>query len=68
MPGSDLSLLIDAAQEAGRIACGFAGKNPEVWDKADGAGPVTEADLAVNRMLDAELSAARPDYGCLSEE
>lgn len=68
MPGSDLSLLIDAAQEAGRIACGFAGKNPEVWDKADGAGPVTEADLAVNRMLDAELRAARPDYGWLSEE
>lgn len=68
MPGSDLTLLIDAAQEAGRIACGFAGNNPEVWDKADGAGPVTEADLAVNRMLDAELRAARPDYGWLSEE
>jgi myo-inositol-1(or 4)-monophosphatase len=29
---------------------------------------VTEADLAVNRMLHAELGAARSDYGWLSEE
>ncbi|MEE2944000.1 MAG: 3'(2'),5'-bisphosphate nucleotidase CysQ [Pseudomonadota bacterium] len=64
----DLKLLIDAAHEAGRIATPFANADPEVWDKPDGAGPVTEADLAVNRMLEAELQAARPDYGWLSEE
>lgn len=72
MPASDLQadldLLIDAARESGRIASRFANADPEVWDKPDGAGPVTEADLAVNRMLEAELQAARPDYGWLSEE
>lgn len=68
MPVSDLDLLIDAAKAAGEIATPFAGQNPEVWDKPDDAGPVTEADLAVNRMLEVELQAARPDYGWLSEE
>lgn len=64
----DLELLIDAAREAGRIAMPFSNADPEIWDKPDGAGPVTEADLAVNRMLEAELQKARPDYGWLSEE
>jgi len=72
LPGNDLSadlqLLIEAAQEAGRIATPYSNADPEIWDKPDGAGPVTEADLAVNRMLEAELKAARPDYGWLSEE
>lgn len=68
MPAHDLSLLIDAAHEAGRIATGFAGKEARRWDKPEGAGPVTEADLAVNTMLERTLQAARPDYGWLSEE
>ena len=68
MPENDLALLIDAAREAGRIAMGFSGKTARRWDKPKGAGPVTEADLAVNAMLEAELQAARPDYGWLSEE
>ena len=38
------------------------------WDKDEGAGPVTEADLAVNAYLEDTLQAARPDYGWLSEE
>lgn len=68
MPASDLPLLIDAAQHAGRIATGFSGKSARRWEKADGAGPVTEADLAVNDMLHHTLMLARPDYGWLSEE
>lgn len=68
MPGTDLALLIDAALEAGRIATGFSGKQARRWDKPDGAGPVTEADLAVNAMLEDRLRSARPDYGWLSEE
>lgn len=68
MPGTDLSLLIDAALEAGRIAIRYSGKEARRWEKPDGAGPVTEADLAVNEMLEATLPAARPDYGWLSEE
>jgi myo-inositol-1(or 4)-monophosphatase len=46
----------------------FFQKNPSVTDKPDGAGPVTEADLAVDTMLIAELRSARRDYGWLSEE
>ncbi|GHD98715.1 inositol monophosphatase [Defluviimonas sp. 20V17] len=67
-PDDDLALLTDAAREAGRIALRYWRKSPDAWEKADGAGPVTEADLAVNRMLAQELRAARPDYGWLSEE
>ncbi|MFN3972836.1 MAG: 3'(2'),5'-bisphosphate nucleotidase CysQ [Gemmobacter sp.] len=67
MPARDLDLLTAAAEEAGRIARRFWRKNPKTWEKP-GEGPVTEADMAVNRMLIAELRAARPDYGWLSEE
>ena len=65
---NDLSLLIEAALAAGKVACQFTGPEARRWDKPDGAGPVTEADLAVNRMLEDQLQAARPDYGWLSEE
>ncbi len=68
MPADDLSLLIDFAQEAGRIAKQYWREDPEMWDKPDGHGPVTEADLAIDKMLRANLLAARPDYGWLSEE
>lgn len=67
MPERDLALLAEAALEAGRIARRYWRRNPETWEKP-GQGPVTEADIAVNRMLMAELRAARPDYGWLSEE
>ncbi len=68
MPGTDLALLTDVAQEAGEIAMRFFNANPKVWDKADNAGPVTEADLAVNAMMSDVLQSARPGYGWLSEE
>jgi myo-inositol-1(or 4)-monophosphatase len=64
----DLALLIEAAHEAGEIAQPFWRQHPKTWDKGDGAGPVTEADLAVDHMLHAKLLAARPTYGWLSEE
>ena len=67
-PEQDLSLLIEAAQEAGQIALHYWKKDPVAWEKADDAGPVTEADLAVNDALHATLIGARPDYGWLSEE
>lgn len=68
MPANDLSLLIDAARTAGEIATSFTGPKARSWDKPDGAGPVTEADLAVNAMLEDRLQTARPGYGWLSEE
>jgi myo-inositol-1(or 4)-monophosphatase len=68
LPEPDLDLLINAAREAGRIATSYTGQTAKKWEKPDGAGPVTEADLAVNEMLSETLPAARPDYGWLSEE
>lgn len=68
MPASDLPLLIEAARTAGDIATRYSGATAKSWDKPGGAGPVTEADLAVNAMLETTLRAARPDYGWLSEE
>lgn len=69
MPGNDdLALLVDAARAGGEIARRHWRAEPEVWHKSDGAGPVTEADLEIDRMLNGELLAARPNYGWLSEE
>jgi len=64
----DLGLLIDAAEDAARIALRSWRKHPKAWEKADGGGPVTEADLAVNAALAQRLRNARPTYGWLSEE
>lgn len=68
MPGNDLDLLINAARAAGEIALRYWKRSPDFWEKEDGTGPVTVADLAVNEMLVSELRRARPDYGWLSEE
>ncbi|SLN68752.1 Inositol-1-monophosphatase [Pseudoruegeria aquimaris] len=65
---ADLDLLIEAAREAGEIAGRYWKNTPRTWDKAMGAGPVTEADLAIDEMLHDRLRSARPGYGWLSEE
>ncbi|MGB3409463.1 MAG: 3'(2'),5'-bisphosphate nucleotidase CysQ [Jannaschia sp.] len=65
---ADRDLLAKAALAAGRIARRHFGQGPQVWDKGDGQGPVTAADLEIDAMLRAELMAARPGYGWLSEE
>lgn len=68
MPAHDLPLLIEVARAAGEVALGYAGDTALRWDKPEGAGPVTEADIAVNDLLEQELRGARGDYGWLSEE
>ncbi len=68
MPENDLALLVEAAEAAGRIAARYWQHQPQQWEKPDGAGPVTEADIAIDTMLRERLLAARPDYGWLSEE
>lgn len=68
MPETDLDLLIAAAKEAGKIASGYFRDDPQTWDKGGSAGPVTEADLAVDEMLRTELLASRQGYAWLSEE
>ncbi|MCK0168719.1 3'(2'),5'-bisphosphate nucleotidase CysQ [Jannaschia sp. S6380] len=68
MPADDLALLAQAARAAGTIARRHFGNGPATWDKGDGQGPVTEADLEIDAMLRRDLLAARPEYGWLSEE
>lgn len=64
----DLTLLRRIAQEAGDLAMSYIHKGgAEAWNKTTG-GPVTEADLAVNRLCAKEMMTARPEYGWLSEE
>jgi myo-inositol-1(or 4)-monophosphatase len=67
-PAADLALLMDAAREAGEIAMRFWRAAPRTWEKPDDAGPVTEADLAVDAFLAQQLRSARPSYGWMSEE
>lgn len=62
-----ISLICDAAREAGEIALRYYGKSPKTWMKP-GNSPVTEADLAIDRMLHTELRQAFPSFGWLSEE
>ena len=64
---TDLALLVEAAEAAGRIAMSHFKSGVETWEKP-GEGPVTQADMEIDRMLHARFSAARPDYGWLSEE
>lgn len=63
----DLELLIDAAQEAGRIALDHRARGLDVVAKPGGS-PVTSGDLAANAYLQGRLRGERPDYGWLSEE
>lgn len=65
---ADLALLTEAARAAGALALRYWKHGPQHWEKAGGAGPVSEADLAVNDLLAERLRAARPGYGWLSEE
>lgn len=75
MPGADdslsrdLDILKDLALAAGHRAMDFKqpGQGARAWKK-HGGSPVTEADMAVNDILAAGLTKARPDYGFLSEE
>ncbi len=67
-PAEDRALLFEAARSAGEVALSHRGRAPRRWEKPEGAGPVSEADLAVNEALSATLRRARPDYGWLSEE
>ena len=68
MPETDLELLIEASQEAAQIALHHWKSDQKIIEKPDGAGPVSEGDLAVDAYLHKTLRAARPDYGWLSEE
>lgn len=61
-------MLEKAARLAGQTAARYFRTDQKVWDKDDGQGPVSEADLVVDKLLRETLLAARPGYGWLSEE
>lgn len=63
----DLALILGAAAEAGALAEQLREAGLETQYKA-GNSPVTNADLAADRLLKDRLMSARPDYGWLSEE
>ena len=63
-----LALLLDATAEAGRIALSHWRRDPPSREKPGGAGPVSDADLAVDAYLRETLAAARPAAAWLSEE
>jgi myo-inositol-1(or 4)-monophosphatase len=63
----ELDLALAATQEAGRVAMSFFRTAHETWEKGPGQ-IVTEADIAIDRLLKERLLGARPGYGWLSEE
>lgn len=63
----DHALLTHAMHEAGDIARRYFNGNLKSWEKKPG-DPVSEADLALDTHFKEKLTAARPDYGWLSEE
>jgi myo-inositol-1(or 4)-monophosphatase len=64
---ADLRLLEQSVRDAGAVASSHFGGSVKSWSKKGGS-PVSEADLAVNALLEARLRPARPDYAWLSEE
>lgn len=63
----DRTLLADAARAAGALALKMKEAGVKKIKKPDGS-PVTDADIAVNALLEETLRKARPDYAWLSEE
>src|SRR6202040_3779356 len=63
----DAALLKDAVQEAGALALSLFRTELKNWIKG-ASSPVSEADIAVNDLLESRLRSATPDYGWLSEE
>jgi len=59
--------LIEAVREAGPLALHYFHGEVESWHKGPD-DPVSEADHAIDALLHERLTAARPDYGWLSEE
>ena len=63
----DAALLRETVQEAGALALSLFRTELKNWTKG-ASSPVSEADIAVNDLLEQRLRTATPDYGWLSEE
>ncbi|WP_035643263.1 3'(2'),5'-bisphosphate nucleotidase CysQ [Bradyrhizobium sp. ORS 375] len=64
---ADAGLLKEAVREAGELAHAMFGTELRKWTKG-ASSPVSEADMAVNALLEDRLRSATPEYGWLSEE
>jgi len=65
-PAKAAAALADAALEAGKLALSMRA-GVKHWKK-DANSPVSEADIAADRLLRERLAALAPAYGWLSEE
>src|SRR5215212_9043566 len=63
----DAALLKDTVRQAGALALSLFRTKLKNWTKG-ASSPVSEADIAVNDLLQDRLRSANPDYGWLSEE
>ena len=63
----DAALLTDTVREAGALALSLFRTDLKNWTKG-ASSPVSEADIAVNDLVEQRLRSATPDYGWLSEE
>lgn len=60
-------VAVEAAREAGRVVRSYYQDSYTITQKGED-NPLTEADLASNRVLMERLTGAFPDFGWLSEE
>jgi myo-inositol-1(or 4)-monophosphatase len=63
----EATLLEGAVRQAGELALSLFRTELKNWIKG-ASSPVSEADIAVNDLLESKLRSATPDYGWLSEE
>jgi len=63
----DAALLTDTVREAGALALSLFRTELKNWTKG-ASSPVSEADIAVNDLVETRLRSATPEYGWLSEE
>jgi myo-inositol-1(or 4)-monophosphatase len=63
----EATLLKETVRQAGRLALSLFRTDLKNWTKGT-SSPVSEADIAVNDLLESKLRSATPDYGWLSEE
>ena len=63
----DAALLTETVRQAGALALSLFRTELKMWTKG-ASSPVSEADIAVNDLVESRLRSATPDYGWLSEE
>jgi myo-inositol-1(or 4)-monophosphatase len=63
----DAALLKETVRDAGALALSMFRTDLKNWTKG-ASSPVSEADIAVNDLIESRLRSATPDYGWLSEE